>query len=77
MTRGRLHLPDDVRELEYTIGQSVRLRRGSPEVVGTVTGYEVRRDGVLYLVAWMYAGADRRHYGFELSPKGPRPRASE
>jgi hypothetical protein len=61
----RLHLGDDLRELEFALYQTVYLRVRDEPVRGMVTGYIVDDNSVLYRVAW--PSAETTHYARELT----------
>jgi hypothetical protein len=67
----RLHLSDDIRELDYTIGQIVLVKvdqwRDDPEC-GAIVAYVVSAGDVLYTVRWA-SGESHDYYGFELMPR--------
>ncbi len=67
MRRHRIHLGDDVREVDFKIGDPVYLKCRDEPVRGLVTGYYVMPSDLLYIVAWGNTGNEQRHYGIELS----------
>jgi hypothetical protein len=66
----RLRLGEDVRAIDYRIGQVVyQVCRDEP-VRGLVTGYKVCPDDLLYAVTWPDRG-EQFHYSIELSAVAP------
>lgn len=67
----RVHLPDDIRELDHTLGQVVMMRvderREDPEY-GLVVAYVITAGEVLYTVRWS-SGESHDYYGMELMPR--------
>lgn len=62
----RVHLGDDVREIDFPIGTIVYLRMREANLRGMVVGYNVRPDHILYAVTWGN-GQDSYHFAIELS----------
>ncbi len=62
----RVHLGDDVREIDFPIGSFVYLRMRDEPLRGMVVGYNVRPDHVLYAVTWGN-GQDTYHFAVELT----------
>lgn len=71
MSQHRIHLGDDVRELDFAIGDVVYHRCRDDPVRGIVTGYHVRPDSILYDVTWGNTGQETEHYGIELTSERP------
>jgi hypothetical protein len=72
MPKHRIHLGDDVRDLDFRIGQVVRLRVAAEPDDGLVTGYLVDAHGVTYRVGWSDA-SDSMHYALELTATATDP----
>lgn len=66
MRTTRLHLGDDIREIDYAIGDVVYLKMRDDPIRGIVNGYHVRPESILYAVSWG-DGNESIHYAMELS----------
>lgn len=66
MSRHRIHLGDDVRELAFGFGDVVYLRCRDEPLRGMVTGLHVRQDQIAYAVSWG-TGQETSHYEMELT----------
>jgi hypothetical protein len=62
----RIHLGDDIREVDFPIGSMVYLKARDEPLRGVVCGYAIGPCQVTYEVYWG-DGTDARYHGFELS----------
>lgn len=63
----RIHLGDDIREIEFPIGSNVYHRCRDEPIRGLVTGYGITPGEVLYCVTWGSGEKETRHYAIELT----------
>jgi hypothetical protein len=68
MRKTRIHLGDDVRDIDFPIGSFVFLKVAEERRRGLVVGYQICPDDILYIVGWS-GGSDSRHYPIELTSK--------
>lgn len=63
----RLHLGDDIREVDWPIGTPVYHCMADEPMRGIVTGYHIRPDSILYAETWHYtielSATHEPHYG--------------
>lgn len=74
----RLHLGDDIREIDFALGSIVYHRCRDDPMRGMVTGIGVTPGDVHYWVTWGCDGREMKHYAMELTTEyqpnfGPTP----